>query len=890
MERRPRRRAWSWWWAAAATALLAAAVTGAVADGGDAPRLDPEFDVSPPLLTGASGEQTMPRAAWNGQEYLVTWRSSFWKDELRATRMTGDGKILDGRGVRIAGRERNAGSAAVAAGPGGPFLVAHVADPAQVMVSLARNQGGLQVSEPVRLFDGAADFTTSELAVAFADPVFWVLWARQSASPQIVAARVGADGVVRDPVPVVLGPGFGAVAAAAEGAEGAEAATWALWGTTAAPDMVQLRVASLDTVTGGVTPAGGTLLQSIPGQSAGEVALAVGGGHRLAAAAVTSTSGISQTIHLVPFDAAGAPLLALPTFLFAGGAGTRLHGGPSLIWGPGAFILYLSVDVMVAGKLTPQLRAWAIDPVTWRPEPLGVPTESRAGQHPFLAAAATAGPGAGLGPMLIWEEVVRLTAAGEPADSDVLATHPPLAPMASAAVPPVVVSLAPHAHSEPAIAWNGQQALVAFEDAREDKAGRDVYFARIDGEGRPLDGPGRHLGIGPAPQHAPMVAWDGQHFVVAWHEGQDGLALARVSGEGTVLDQPPQRVSGSEGQLLLSEPAICGTGGGSLLMWAARKTANPTDTELRALRIARGQPLDATASFVVSRTADTSAPVLRLGCNDKAAILVWSGKRVPGGPEASTLNLGRLLPGGQTFDVAPGVLTLAPDTTEEWAGIASDGDRFLVGWRSFNDRRQRTVYAARIDGQGQLLDRPFIAVGQSNSGRRVTTLWDGQQWVVMAVNTEGGNPFELRGRRLTPAGEVADPSWFRVATLSKPWGGGGGGAEGVVVAPGRSLLVYEQYPEDDASSNPRARARYLVTPLRLPGAAGDAATGADAGDGSVADGGAGDSATGDGPAGAGGGGCDCAVGGGRTAPPVMVIVVMGGGLAIRRRRRRHRRP
>jgi MYXO-CTERM domain-containing protein len=887
MRRRPRRRAWIWWWAGPLMAALAAAVTGALADGGDAPRLDPELDVAPPLLTGAAGEQTAPRAAWNGQEYLVTWRSSFWKDELRATRMSGDGKILDGRGVRVAGRERNAGTAPVAAAPGGPFLAAHVADPARVMVSLARNQGGLQVGEPVMVFDGGADFTTSEPAVAFADPNFWVLWARQGATPQIVAARVGADATVRDPVPLVLGPGFGSVAAATEGA-----ATWALWGSTAAPDMVQLRAASLVAGTGAVTPAGGTVLRSIAGQGAGDVALAVGGGHRLAAAAVTPAGSAIQAIHLVPFDAAGSPLLAAPPFLLVGGAGARLHGGPSLVWGPGFFVLYWSVDVMVAGQLTPQLRAFAIDPATWTPQPLTVPPGSRAGQQPLLVPSPAPAMGPGPGPLLIWEEVVRLTDAGEPADSDILSAPAPLDALAVGLDrPPVVVSLAPHAHSEPAVAWNGQQALVAFEDAREDKAGRDVYAARLDGEGRPLDGSGRHLGIGPAPQHAPVVAWDGQHFVVAWHEGPQGLAVARVSGDGQVLDQPVQRVSGTEGQLLLSEPAICATGGGSLLMWAARKTATPTDTQLRALRITRGQPLDGAASFVVGKTADSSAPVLRLGCNDSAAILVWSGKRVAGGPEASTLNLGRLLPGGQTFDVAPGVLTLAPDTSEEWAGIASDGERFLVAWRSFNDRRQRTVYAARIDGQGQLLDRPFITVGQSNSGRRVTALWDGQQWVVMAVNTEGGNPFELRGRRLTAAGQVVDPSWFRVATLSKPWGGGGAGAEGVVVAPGRSLLVYEQYPEDDASSNPRARARYLATPVRLA-SAGDAGAGGDAdagnNDGPAAD--AGPGATGDrsGPARAGGGGCDCAVGGGRTGSPLVALAAMAL-LAIRRRRRRRHR-
>jgi hypothetical protein len=124
-----------------------------------------------------------------------------------------------------------------------------------------------------------------------------------------------------------------------------------------------------------------------------------------------------------------------------------------------------------------------------------------------------------------------------------------------------------------------------------------------------------------------------------------------------------------------------------------------------------------------------------------------------------------------------------------------------------------------------------------------------------------------------------DPSWFRVATLSKPWGGGGAGAEGVLVAPGRSLLVYEQYPEDDASSNPRARARYLTTPPRSAAPVPPTDGGGDAGaDGSTADADAGADMDME-PTRAGGGGCDCALASGPrstflAAPALALLLVM----------------
>jgi MYXO-CTERM domain-containing protein len=188
----------------------------------------------------------------------------------------------------------------------------------------------------------------------------------------------------------------------------------------------------------------------------------------------------------------------------------------------------------------------------------------------------------------------------------------------------------------------------------------------------------------------------------------------------------------------------------------------------------------------------------------------------------------------------------------------------------------------RIDQDGFLLDSPAIQVGTSNSGRRPTAWWDGQQYVVTAVHTMDGLPFELRARRVSGTGRVLDAEWFPLARLAKQWGGAGAGCVSVPAGPNRALLVYEQYADDDGASNPRARARLVTTPLGIPptgtpprDAGADA--GADAGNDAPADGATVTPPKGD--------GCGCRMGAASRpalAPVALALLILA--LVWRRRR------
>ena len=88
------------------------------------------------------------------------------------------------------------------------------------------------------------------------------------------------------------------------------------------------------------------------------------------------------------------------------------------------------------------------------------------------------------------------------------------------------------------MAWNGTDFLVVWQDS---PLGRHVDIYGDPGErrrqrARPRGHPHLHRGRRPA---APAVAWNGTDFLVVWEDYRVGFTDiygARVSGAGTVLD------------------------------------------------------------------------------------------------------------------------------------------------------------------------------------------------------------------------------------------------------------------------------------------------------------------------------------------------------------------
>jgi hypothetical protein len=124
----------------------------------------------------------------------------------------------------------------------------------------------------------------------------------------------------------------------------------------------------------------------------------------------------------------------------------------------------------------------------------------------------------------------------------------------------IAISSAPNAQERPAIAFDGSNSLVVWEDGRSSPRG-DIYAARVTPTGNVLDPFGIPVSTAPDWQREPTVAANGGFLVVWRDDRRQGLPAdasdifgTRVGSNGAVLDASGFAITDSND--LESEPAV----------------------------------------------------------------------------------------------------------------------------------------------------------------------------------------------------------------------------------------------------------------------------------------------------------------------------------------------
>lgn len=145
------------------------------------------------------------------------------------------------------------------------------------------------------------------------------------------------------------------------------------------------------------------------------------------------------------------------------------------------------------------------------------------------------------------------------------------------------VPIAPKCNSPVLLQQNPEGAfgntvyLVAWSDGRQQPivGGADIYCARIEAvTGRVLDSNGILVCHAPDIQNHPAVAFDGTNFLIVWEDIRNrndyDIYGARVSESGQLLDATPFLISGRQGKNEV-RPTVAFTGGNFLVAWAGVK-------------------------------------------------------------------------------------------------------------------------------------------------------------------------------------------------------------------------------------------------------------------------------------------------------------------------------
>lgn len=554
-----------------------------------------------------TGTQTLPDVAWNGDCFLVVWKSDETGSWVtRGARVTPDGAILDPAGFDIAG-DRRLGHAAGhpgVASDGSGFTVVWQNETAPRNVFASRVAGtGQTLGDPVLLLSSAA--TQQEPEVAFSQGKYLVVWQQSGSNWDVWATRLTTDGVVVDTYGIQL------VGLAGEQGDATPMGVDYGW-------LVSWRngddgsAYAIGVDTSGTTTGEPTMLNPLTHLWAGQVEpeLVRGRENYLLAWESRPAYATDADICGIRLDEAGR---LLDTVAFAIARHPRAEYAPGMAYGDSTYlVVYRSYSRgLRASRVTEDGRGLDLygihlsDPgdapqvaygggvflVVWywdtREDEIRAAREEEDGYvldpGGFTVIAGTDTKRSpcvafdGENFLVVWETDYYVKAARVRPSGTV--------------IDPYGFYVTSYQSRQPDVAFDGENYLVTWTD----RSSYQTYGTRITPGAQHLDTARVRVSWGGYEYdcRAPRVAFNGENYVVAWEDNwsRPGIKGTLVSPDLVLLDSfdmPPPTTWGAYA------PAMaCGPGGGFLVFSARTDPGMPWDTLARIWAAPLGLPPDA---------------------------------------------------------------------------------------------------------------------------------------------------------------------------------------------------------------------------------------------------------------------------------------------------------
>lgn len=261
----------------------------------------------------------------------------------------------------------------------------------------------------------------------------------------------------------------------------------------------------------------------------------------------------------------------------------------------------------------------------------------------------------------------------------------------------ITISTAANYQFSPAVAANGPDWLVTWQDRRNGTGTDDIYAARVQANGSVPDTMGIVVNAAAGVQLAPAVAADGTNYMVTWRdENSTEIWGARVTPAGAVLDMTAFKISTGGG----STPAMAFNGTNYLVAWTkptnsndifgSRVTPSASVLDSGALAI----PISASVGIAELHPAVTS--------NGSDWLIAWD--------DNADVKAARVNAAGTILDVV-GITVVSAVNVQNYPSVAWDGTQYWVVWQ--DERTTATfidLYAGRLASSGMVKDMNGFAV------------------------------------------------------------------------------------------------------------------------------------------------------------------------------------
>jgi hypothetical protein len=322
----------------------------------------------------------------------------------------------------------------------------------------------------------------------------------------------------------------------------------------------------------------------------------------------------------------------------------------------------------------------------------------------------------------------------------------------------IAISVAPGPQTSPAVAYDGTNYLAVWADRRGTDTS-DIYAARVTTAGRVLDPEGIAVSTAAGFQGCPAVCFDGTNYLVVWTDLRSGGADiygARVTSDGAVIDTAGLALMAIDAEQ--TDPAAVYDGANVLLVWA--DTRNDILGDVYGARVTSGGTVLDSAGFVISAETNwQGSPGIALGRDE--ALVVWHDKRL--GNDVDVYG-SRITRAGEVLE--PSGIAISAIINNQWfPGVAFDGTNYLVVW--VDAAAHCNIFGGRVGTDGRLLDpHGFpISSGEYEAGPAVT--FDGvHNAVVWYDQHPGASDYNIYAARVTGEGVVLDPQNIAVSTAA----------------------------------------------------------------------------------------------------------------------------
>lgn len=632
-------------------------------------------------VNGGNGSQLSPTLAFDGQNYLVAWQD--WRasshSDIYGTRVSPAGAVLDPNGIVICSQPYIQSIPDMAFDGQNYFLVWQDHRDG----SAGGDVFGGRVSPSGAVLDGSG-FAVSRLtssgmspAVAFDGTNYLVVWYANSGTTSfndIYGTRVSPSGSVMDAADFVIGSAAEVQQAPALAFDGQNyLVTWEDERNDSAFDIYGARVSPARVVSSSFSISTGTGAQLAP-------AVGVGGGVTLVVWS-DARAGSTADIYGARMTTFGGPIET---------AGVRIS------W---------SGNTQLASSVASDGQDYL---VVWQ--------DDRGGAYDIYG--------------------VRVRSNGAVLDSAGIA-----------------ISTAANNQTSPVAVFNGQDYFVAWQDHRAGNA--DIYGARVSTAGVVRDPTGIAISARSLSQNRPAIATSGQSHLVVWSDERNAtnsfdIYGARVGLDGTVLDAAGVAISrGASNQLA---PAVAFDGQNYLVVW--HDFRNGSTADIYGARVTPGGTLLGTSIPIAEATGSQTSVAVAFG--EYMYVVAWRDQRNP----TSDIYGARVLPDGTVLDPGGFPVSSAPGE-QTLPTVAYDGEDFVVVWQHAVGSGPNDLYGARVTLGAAVRDDPGFAIAGDASDELAPRLSAGGAGRLLLVyqRMEIQAPYgtqRVRARLLTTSGEPPD--------------------------------------------------------------------------------------------------------------------------------------